>query len=192
MIKAIIFDCFGVVVADTTDATYKLLGGDTEEDKEFLRDIYHKSSSGVIPAASPFIAEKLGVPIEVWEQELKKGRTINEDLLEYIKTLKENYKVGMLSNVSSLGLQRFITHERLAEYFEAVTESHVIGFAKPEARAYEIAAESLGVRLDECVFTDDREEYIEGAQHVGMKTIFFTGTEQFKTELEEMLLLDKS
>jgi FMN phosphatase YigB (HAD superfamily) len=51
---------------------------------------------------------------------------------------------------------------------------------------------SLGVRLDECVFTDDREEYIEGAQHVGMKTIFFTGTEQFKTELEEMLLLDKS
>ncbi len=191
MIKAIVFDCFGVIVADTTEATYKLLGGDSEKDKEFLRDIYHKSSSGLIPAASPFIAERLGVPIETWEQELKNGRTINEELLLYIKTLKKSYKVGMLSNVSSLGLQRFITQERLAEYFETVVESHVIGFAKPEARAYEIVAESLNVRLDECIFTDDREEYIEGAQHVGMKTILFTNTGQFKRDLEALLSKEK-
>jgi putative hydrolase of the HAD superfamily len=187
MIKAIIFDCFGVIVADTTEATYALLGGDAEKDKQFLRDIYHKSSSGLIAAASPFVAEKLGVPIEVWEEELKKGRTINEELLEYIKTLRATYKVGMLSNVSSLGLKRFITHERLAEYFEVVVESHAIGYAKPEPEAYEIAASCLGVRLDECVFTDDRIEYIEGAQSVGMKTILFENTEDFKAKLERLL-----
>ena len=75
----------------------------------------------------------------------------------------------------------------LLEHFDDIVESAKIGFAKPEARAFEIAAERLSVRLDECVFVDDRPNYIEGAQHVGMKTVLYTDFKDFKKRLEFLL-----
>mgnify|MGYP003832626127 FL=1 len=43
------------------------------------------------------------------------------------------------------------------------------------------------MRLDECVFVDDRPNYIEGAQHVGMKTVLYTDFKDFKKRLEFLL-----
>jgi HAD superfamily hydrolase (TIGR01509 family) len=62
-----------------------------------------------------------------------------------------------------------------------------IGYAKPEPEAYEIVAQRLGVRLDECVFTDDRADFCEAARAVGMQAIEFTGLEQFRHALEPLL-----
>nr|MDQ3093633.1 HAD-IA family hydrolase [bacterium] len=75
----------------------------------------------------------------------------------------------------------------LENYFEEIIASGDIGYAKPEANAYEYVADKLGVRLDECVFTDDRPEYIEGAIGVGMLTILYSNFEQFKKDLAEIL-----
>jgi putative hydrolase of the HAD superfamily len=93
----------------------------------------------------------------------------------------------MLSNVGSSGLENYMDYAVLEKHFEVIVESAKIGFAKPEARAYEITADRLGIRLDECIFIDDREEYIEGAQHVGMQTILYTDFESFKSEIENVL-----
>jgi FMN phosphatase YigB (HAD superfamily) len=41
--------------------------------------------------------------------------------------------------------------------------------------------------LDECIFIDDREDYIEGAQGVGMETILYKDFESFKKELSGLL-----
>lgn len=46
----------------------------------------------------------------------------------------------------------------------------------------------VGARLDECVFIDDRQDFINGAQSVGMKTILYKDFEEFKTQLEELLV----
>jgi HAD superfamily hydrolase (TIGR01509 family) len=59
--------------------------------------------------------------------------------------------------------------------------------AKPEPEAYEITADRLGVRLEECVMIDDRLELCEGAQAVGMKAIMYKGLKQLKTDLESLL-----
>ncbi len=75
----------------------------------------------------------------------------------------------------------------LEEHFDDIVESAKIGFAKPEARAYEIAAERLGMRLDDCLFIDDRPNYIEGAMHVGMQTILYEDFDKFRVKLEKLL-----
>src|SRR6185369_3482431 len=95
------------------------------------------------------------------------------ELLEYIAELRTQYKIGMLSNIGRGGLERRFAPGELDRYFDVVVVSGDIGYAKPEAEAYEITADRLGVRLDECVFTDDREGYCEAARGVGMQAISY-------------------
>ena len=187
MIKAIIFDCFGVVLSDTLQSTYERLGGDFHTDFDFIIDVIEQANRGEIPSSFPAIAEKLGVSVDTYAEALASGREINASLMEYILELRKKFKVAMLSNVGKGRIETLFEDGFLDRHFDVVVASGDVGFAKPEARAYEITAERLGARLDECVFTDDREHYIEGAQHVGMKTILFKSTEEFKEDLSRIL-----
>ncbi|MCA9323635.1 HAD-IA family hydrolase [Candidatus Saccharibacteria bacterium] len=187
MIKAIIFDCFGVVVNDTMPAAYASLGGDFEKDKSAINAAIDAANKGLIPRSTGPIAELLGVSEETWISAIAAGREKNESLLEYILELRKTYKVGMLSNIGKGGFERLFEDGFLEQYFDAAIESSALGFAKPEPEAYETVADQLGVRLDECVFTDDRQVYIDGATAVGMKAILFKDTEQFKADLQEFL-----
>lgn len=187
MIKALIFDCYGVVVNDTFQEAYKSLGGDYEKDHVFVATAIAAANKGLIPRSTGPIAERLGVSEATWIETMSVGREINMQLLDYIKELRSSYKTGMLTNIGKGGLSTLFKFGFLDQYFDKVVTSSEIGYAKPEARAFEITAERLAVRLDECVFIDDREPYIEGAQHVGMKTILFTDFDSFKKELEAIL-----
>ncbi len=187
MIKAIIFDCFGVVYSDEFGLVYEHFGGDLEKDAEFIEGTFFRASKGQIESGIPEIAERLGITPEDWRSYQDNIRGFNEDLLVYIKELKKSYKIGMLSNIGKRGLAKNMDYSVLEDHFDSIVESAKIGFAKPEARAYEVAAERLGVRLDECVFTDDRPTYIDGATAVGMKAILFEKTKQFIADLEKLL-----
>jgi HAD superfamily hydrolase (TIGR01509 family) len=187
MIKAIIFDCFGVVVKSPFDDAYRAMGGDPVKDKAFIDQAHYASHSGRIPSSMPVIAAHLGISEDEWKEALQSHYSVNEDLLNYIQTLAKSNKVAMLTNVSAGGLDRFVEPGYLEQYFDIIVVSADIGYAKPESQAYEIVADRLGVRLDECIFTDDREEYIEGAQAVGMKTILYTDFSSFKKDLNKLL-----
>ena len=93
----------------------------------------------------------------------------------------------MLSNIGSAGVRRFFPEGLLEQDFDPIVESGVVGWAKPEPQAYEITADRLGVRLGECVFIDDRQEYVDGAVAVGMKGILYQNLPQLQKELEPLL-----
>lgn len=188
MIKAIIFDCFGVIRTDAFDDAYRAKGGDPNKDRAFIVDTIQAANSGKIPGSIPVFAKHLGISNEEWFDAIKSRSSTNMELLAYAKELRKHYKVGMLANISKGGLLKHFERGFLEQYLDVIIESGTIGFAKPDARAYEITAARLGVRLDECVFTDDREDYIEGAQAVGMKTILYKNFKDFKTQLDEQLV----
>lgn len=50
-----------------------------------------------------------------------------------------------------------------------------------------ITADKLGVRCDECVFIDDRQEYVEGARAVGMQAILYQNLPQLKEDIIKIL-----
>lgn len=187
MIKAIIFDCFGVVYEDNFGDVYEHFGGDLKKDEKLIHDTFHASNSGKISSSTTVFANHFGVSEEEWQRVNDADRGVNEELLEYIKKLNEKYKTALLTNIGIDGVERYITTKILDEHFDVVVESAKIGFAKPEARAYEITADKLSVRLDECIFIDDREEYTEGATRVGMQAILYKDLNGFKNELAERL-----
>ena len=72
--------------------------------------------------------------------------------------------------------------------FDATVFSCDEGTAKPERRIYEIALERLGVKPREAVFIDDRVDFIEGAQKLGMYTIRFENPQQVKEALASLAI----
>lgn len=189
MIKAVIFDCFGVLVGRGFDDTYSYAGGDPEADREFIHDILAQASRGLISQIDfrEAIAAKLNISLEDWNKAVVACEQLNEELIAQIKRIKPHYKTAILSNVNSGVLQRKIKPEILDNYFDVIVESAEVGFMKPDTQIYLHTAEQLGVRADECIFIDDNPWFVEAATSVGMRGIVYENFAQMKRELTEVL-----
>jgi FMN phosphatase YigB (HAD superfamily) len=185
MIKAVIFDMFGVVRPDNLPAAYRQMGGDPESDAQFIRDTIVASHLGLASSRVAF-AQRLGITPDLWLTTLNADVQNDRELLAYIRKLKASYKTGLLSNIGRGELPRLLAPDEL-KLFDAAVASGDAGYAKPEAEAYELVAERLAVRLDECVFTDDRQDYCDGARAVGMQAILYQQFAQFKRQLAPLL-----
>jgi FMN phosphatase YigB (HAD superfamily) len=193
MIKAIIFDFFGVIVGDGFEFTYREAGGDPVKDREFILDLLDKTNRGLITTDEfrKRICDKLKITVSDYQEALKKSEIINQTLLDYIKKeLRPKYKTAILSNVNKGGLERRVKKEVLDEYFDVIVVSADVGYIKPEAEIYQLTAAKLGVKTDECVFIDDREGYVSAAALTGMKAIYYQDFTQMKDKLQKFLAAD--
>jgi FMN phosphatase YigB (HAD superfamily) len=187
LIKAIVFDCFGVVRSDAVKEAYRSKGGDPERDQEFIKQALEVANDGILPPSISLIAARLGISSAEWFEALRVRSSTNMRLLGYVQGLRGTYKIAMLTNIRKGGLLGHFTPGFLKQYFDVTVESGDIGCAKPAPQAYEIVADKLGVRPHECVFIDDRQDYVEGAEKVGMKAIRYTTFATCKSQLEELL-----
>lgn len=194
MIKAIIFDCFGVIITDALQAIIDEVGRDDPKEARQIQDAIGLSNKGIVtPEASwAAIAEILGITYDEYLARIQQGEAKQQGVLDFIATLRPLYKIAMLSNASGKGIRRRFTPEELDRHFDVVVASGDIGFAKPEAQAYEITADRLGARLAECVMVDDREDYCMGARGVGMQAIRYQSFDQMKKELDTLLHGEKN
>lgn len=189
MIKAIIFDCFGVLLTDALQAIVdELRLTDSTRADEVIKLIAAGNGGGVDREVFlVLVADKLGMTVGEYADTIKNGESRNQALLDYITQLRPRFKTGLLSNVNRGGLEVRFPNNELAIYFDAVIASSDVGYAKPQAQAYEITADRLDVRLKECIMIDDREDYCLGATGVGMQAIQYQSFEQMKSELEKLL-----
>jgi epoxide hydrolase-like predicted phosphatase len=187
MIKAIIFDCFGVLATDGwLPLKKKYFANDIKLFKEAGR-LNGQVDAGLITQQDrvSWVAKTTGLSEkEVWHQ--LSLNLPNKDLLAYIVKLKSNYKIGMLSNVGGDYLKEIFTKKDIA-LFDAVSLSYETGIAKPDPRAYGAITEKLGIEPEECVFIDDQVRYCYAAQSIGMQAIQYQNLEQSKNDLEKIL-----
>lgn len=190
MIRAVIFDCFGVLVTDALQAICDEVRARDPAAADQIRGIVQLANRGIADpeTSSRQVAAILGTTYEGYRQQISEGEIKNAQLLTYVGELRRTYKTALLSNIGKGSLLRRFTEDELAQYFDTVVASGEVGFAKPEPEIYEIAADRLGVRFDECVFTDDREEFCEAARAVGMQAILYENFSQFRPALEALLL----
>lgn len=182
MLQAIIFDCFGVIRIDPTILAYQRCGGDIEKDHDFIERVLYASATGKVSSVDMF-SEHLGLDREVWLYTLKTTSSLDDNVLAFIKTLRSAYTIALLSNIGKDGLQRWFEPGVLEQYFDVAVASGDIGYAKPEPEAYEIVADRLGVRTENCVMVDDRPEYCAGARAVGMQAITYHSLRQLQQDL---------
>ena len=107
----------------------------------------------------------------------------DQDVMDLIEKLKENYKVICLTN----------TEKEVADYnwgrglfndFDSAFISVEMGMMKPDREIYEKVLENLEISADDALFIDDKQEYVDGAEEVGIKSIKFENYSQLKRELE--------
>lgn len=185
MIKAVIFDCFGVLITDVFGVIVQELQANAPEKAAELLELVRAANYGAIDRSefNEQVAAVLGITPEQYLKRATDGEAKNMALLDYILELRKQYKIGVLSNVSRDGFWHRFTHEEADKYFDAVVLSGEIGFAKPDAEAFEITADRLGVRLDECVMVDDRENYCDAARLLGMQSALYTSLAALKASL---------
>jgi HAD superfamily hydrolase (TIGR01509 family) len=187
VIKALIFDCFGVIRPDRFVSAYREKGGDPEADREFLDGVVRAANMGTIPNSRQVVADRLGITVDEWLQALDEGVDVDLELLDFIEELRKSYKTAVLSNASRGRLKEIIGATDADRCFDLLVESGSLGFAKPDAEIYEYTADQLGVRFDECLFTDDREEYCEAARSVGMQAIRYDSFSRYREGLLDIL-----
>lgn len=190
MIKAVIFDCFGVLLGNAYK-THLMQIEETDPDRaKEIRAINHASDMGIISRqeSAEAISELFGMSVEDFLAEQDAVEVPNRELLECAASLRGRYKTAMLSNISGrdrLGIR--FTDGELARAFDTVVASGDEGYVKPQPEIYEITAARLGVLPSECVMIDDIAEFCEGARAVGMRAIQYISNQQVIADLNALI-----
>ena len=191
MIKAIIFDCFGVLHVDVHQSFAAEFPAVADE----LHDINMQTDYGMLDRDEYIaaVARLTGATPDSVEAFVKGEHHLNTLLMEYIQSdLKPHYKIGMLSNIGRDWIDNFFNKHQLHDVFDAVVLSGEVGIIKPHPRVFEIIAERLNVEPYECVMIDDIEANCAGADAVGMKAIQYLSTRQTIAELKALLASNQS
>ncbi len=112
--------------------------------------------------------------IKSWNSMLLDFRT---DSLNALSTMKEKYRLFLLSNTNSIHLKAFNEifnktngHHSFDDYFEKAYYSNEIGLRKPDPESYQLVIAENNLVAEETLFIDDTLPNIEGAKKVGLQT----------------------
>jgi putative hydrolase of the HAD superfamily len=112
---------------------------------------------------------------------------VNWQLLDFIKSLHPQYKVGLLSNAWDDLRQTMRTRWNIDGLFDELIISAEVGIMKPDPRIFHLAVEKLGVQPTEAVFIDDILINVQAAKQQGLSAIQFLDTQQTLTDLQGIL-----
>ena len=74
--------------------------------------------------------------------------------------------------------------------FEVIVDATYTGILKPDARAYELVLQELGLPAADCVFVDDQLRNIKGAEALGLPAVHFDVMAPSQSYAEALRLLD--
>lgn len=186
MIKAIIFDCFGVLTADSWHEFRLSLPTAMQPQASELNQQYCR---GAITKQDflESVAKLTGKSIEQIRQVIDNEHDKNNQLLAYIASLKPQYKIGLLSNVASNWIREHFLTAKEQALFDNMIFSYEVGLTKPDPRIFDLACQRLGVQPAEAVLIDDIERYCEAARKEGMQAIQYRDFKQVTIDLSHLL-----
>jgi epoxide hydrolase-like predicted phosphatase len=201
-IRAVIFDLGGVLVR-TVDpkprGEYARRLGLTYADLDHL--VFNHTTAvqatvGALTAEEHWegVRQALALPVEelpVLQAAFWGGDVLDQDLVQYLRSLRPCCKTALLSNAWS-HLRGWLENLwQIVDAFDEIIISSEIGVAKPDERAFRFALERLGVAPQEAVFVDDFNENVAAARRVGMQGVLFQSTGQVMAELDRLLGRDE-
>lgn len=202
-IRAVLFD-YGMVLCGVPDEAAwermrSLLGVDAERFHAAYwryRDAYDR---GALNGAAYWraVAKDLGREIDeermnaLFAADVEYWTRPNEAMIAWAAALQRaGVRTGVLSNLGDAMEAGLWARLDWLRGFAHHTFSHRLRMAKPDAAIYRYAAEGLGVKPEEILFVDDREENIAGARAVGMVAIQYGEHQAFVAAMHEAGLGD--
>ncbi len=184
MIKAVIFDYFGVVCSDeywryvkedkNLDGSFAELANEVNLGRLKWRDFMGE------------LSKKTGTPLSEIE-ELYQTEQIDPLMAEYINDLHKTYKTALLTNAHYEFIEPVIKEAHLDHIFDEIIISSRLGVTKPQAQIFEYALERLGVKPQEAIFVDDIQRHVDGAKAVGINALLYRDLKKLKNDINDQV-----
>lgn len=188
MVKAVIFDCFGVLYGGSL---FTLLNFVPPARRQELIDLNKQNDRGYLEFEDYVngVAALTGRSNAEVKEIFAQKRVRNQPLFDYIKEIKSSdVKIGLLSNAGKdMPGALFSEAELNGEVFDAVVISSEVGYAKPSADIYNHMAQKIGVANADCIFIDDVFENCHGAEMTDMKAVWYADNETAKAHINDFL-----
>ena len=113
------------------------------------------------------------VLLDDWHELLRQNFPPHADVLEFIKTLKGKYILGVISNNPKEWFDYFWATYKLNELFTVRSIASYIHVRKPDQCIFQYALDQARVRGDEATYIDNRPERVDGAVALGIEVVVF-------------------
>lgn len=197
-IKAVIFDMGGVILRTEDPGKREAMAqrlGTTRRDLEymlFLSPSALETEFGRITEVEHIhnVLKHYGQAIEDhahFYNEFFCGDVMDEKVIDFIKDLKKNYKVGLLSNAWMNIRKNLSDYYDFVDIFNVSIFSAEVGLRKPDERIFKLILDRLGVEAQEAIFVDDFLENVNGAAEVGLHVVHFKNRDQAIADVKRIL-----
>jgi glucose-1-phosphatase len=191
--KALIFDLGRVLVyfdfarAYSTLEAFCSLPASEMPKRLFTTDLVQRLETGRIEPREfhARFAELLGLDLdyprfcEIWTS-IFTHELLPEPLLS---GLAERYRLVLLSNTNPIHFEMIRGAYPHLRHFHDLVLSYEVGALKPDAAIYRAAIERAGCEPQDCFYTDDIPEFVEGGRRLGIDAVQFESREQLEGEL---------
>ncbi|MDE6604325.1 MAG: HAD family phosphatase [Lachnospiraceae bacterium] len=197
MITTIIFD-IGNVLADFAWEDHYRSFGYSEEILERLADAtvksplwneYDRGAMSDEEIIQGFIENDPGIEKEIRETLREKGSMVirNDYAIPWIQKLKgKGYRCLYLSNFSRSVHEQCAAALDFLPHMDGGILSYEEKVIKPMPEIYQLLIDRYGLTPEECVFLDDTQRNLDGADKFGIHTILFKNQAQAIGELKKL------
>ncbi len=182
MIKAVIFDVDGVLI-DSMDANIKFFqdllaaSGYKKPSKPEASKVFHLTMLDAIKFLTKEksdekikevwdLGHRLSYPTELWK--------FPKDSNEVVKSLKQKYKLAIVTSRIKRGIDSFFKASNLEKYFDVVVSFEDYSNPKPHPEPLLVATKKLKVKPEEAVYIGDMETDMKAAKTAGVKFILYS------------------
>ncbi len=198
MVKNIVFDFGGVLVSYDFKRFFRAYFSSDEELEWFMHNVFNpanteldrgvESPDGIISRMKsmwpqyeiPFTA-LLDRYEDIFTGEIEGMAQLMDDLKD------RGFRLLGLSNWSALVERIMRKYPTLFGKLDGMLISKDVQLLKPDRAIYQAFCDKLGVKAEECIFIDDKEENIQGAVRYGMQGIVFSNAQQLRQALKPLL-----
>jgi putative hydrolase of the HAD superfamily len=115
---------------------------------------------------------------DLWRECIERNFHIYPEMKRFVKKIKsQGIKTAVLSNTIESHV-KVIEKHRGYNNFDVVVLSCREKLRKPEPKIYLLTVKRLKVKPKECIFIDDRNEFLKPAKKLGIKTILARNPKQ--------------
>lgn len=201
MIKTVIFDLGGVLVRTENRQPRQKLAEKYGMSYQELSDHVYRTESAKLATIGNVSAEdhqqtilkNLNLPLDsfsAFEDEFWGGDRLDSHLVEFIQSLRGEYKTVLLSNAWDNLRPLLKGLWKIDSVFDHIFISAELGLAKPDPEIYKVVIDSLDQNPSELIFIDDFIENVKAAREANLNAIHFRNRDQALADLAEYLDLE--
>ena len=196
MIRAIIFDCGGVLLnkemnRDLITILANIIGVSPDSIRPLWEKHHHNLLTGIITSKEfvHLLANEINYPDDInkiyseWAEKISITKSsIDHNLINYIRTLRQKYKIYVLSNMIDLA-EEDKALKLFKKNFDGYFTSCRLGSRKPQPEIFRKLLAKINLKPNECIFIDDDEKNITASACLGFNSIRYESIKKLKAGL---------